>query len=339
MKLSSRFTDLLTIINIKWKNKFFRYVTYSIVTIILFIIVFSLFINLYLAPRDFPINSIFTIAKGAGLTQTADNLYTKNIIRSKFWFKSFSVLFGGLKGIIAGDYDLNKQENAITLAWRFSQGDYSLVPIKITFPEGLNVMEMSKLISQKFLKIDPAIFVKLASSSEGYLFPDTYYLLPNVSSMDIVKIMKETFDKKIITLNNEIISFNKPLADIIKMASIVEEEARTTETRQIVAGILWKRLASGMPLQVDSSFKYINGKGTKDLTLADLKKDSPYNSYTRKGLPPTPITNPGIDTIRDTITPIKTNYLYFLSDKKGEMHYASTYAEHLKNKALYLPAN
>jgi len=92
-----------------------------------------------------------------------------------------------------------------------------------------------------------------------------------------------------------------------------------------------------MPLQVDASFKYINGKGTKDLTLADLKIDSPYNSYLYKGLPPTPISNPGLDSIVATLTPIKTDYLYFLTDKEGNMHYAKTFSEHVFNKQKYLP--
>ena len=109
------------------------------------------------------------------------------------------------------------------------------------------------------------------------------------------------------------------------------------ESRQIVSGILWKRLSLGMALQVDASFKYINGKGTKDLSLADLKIDSPYNSYLYKGLPPTPICNPGLGSIQAALTPTQTAYLFFLTDKTGNMHYAKTYAEHLLNKQKYLP--
>jgi UPF0755 protein len=149
--------------------------------------------------------------------------------------------------------------------------------------------------------------------------------------------MKSNFFDRIKTLDTEISNFDKPLPDIIKMASIVEEEARTFESKQIIAGILWKRLSIGMPLQVDASFKYINGKGTKDLTLTDLKIDSPYNTYVYKGLPPTPIANPGLVSIKATVTPIKTDYLYFLTDRKGVMHYAKTYSEHLANKKKYLP--
>ena len=120
------------------------------------------------------------------------------------------------------------------------------------------------------------------------------------------------------------------------MASILENEARLYESRQIVAGILWKRISLKIALQVDAAFKYINGKTTEDLTLDDLKINSPYNTYNRLGLPPTPISNPGLLAIKAAVNPIKTQYLYFLSDKSGNMNYAITLEEHAENKWKYL---
>ena len=116
----------------------------------------------------------------------------------------------------------------------------------------------------------------------------------------------------------------------------MEEEGRTTDVRRTIAGILWKRLDMGMPLQVDAAFLYINGKTTFQLATSDLTVASPYNTYLNKGLPPTPITNPGLDAISATVTPIKTPYLYYLTDKNGVMHYAATYDGHLANKEKYL---
>jgi UPF0755 protein len=311
-----------------------RLVILSIIIILIITPVF--YIQKITASDDFPMGAVYTIKSGSGLNFLATDLADKNIIRSPFWFKVFSVLIGGTKGIIAGDYVFDNKENVFLVAYRISQGDFYLVPVRITIPEGLNTTEISKLLEPKFTKINSSDFVNLASSSEGYLFPDTYLFLPNIIAEDIIKVMKENFQKRILALNTDIINFKKPLTDIIKMASILELEARTTETRQIVAGILWKRLDLGMPLQVDASFKYINGKTTKTLTSADLKFDSPYNSYLYKGLPPTPISNPGLDSIKASVTPIKTNYLYFLTDDKGNMHYAETYAKHLQNKEMYL---
>jgi UPF0755 protein len=313
----------------KWKLT-----TYSAIFVVVILLI--LFFVSLRAPADFPTGSLYTIEKGTGLNNLALDLFNKKIIKSPFLFKSFSVLLGGTKSIIAGDYVLNNKESAFGLAGRMISGDYQLTLTKITIPEGLNVKEISALLSKKFPNIKQDSFEKLALNQEGYLFPDTYLFLPNTGAETVIEKMKETFQIKIMTLDSSIKKFGKPVSDIIKMASIVEEEGRTTETRQIISGILWKRLSLGMLLQVDSSFKYINGKTTENLTFADLKIDSPYNSYLYKGLPPTPICNPGLDSIRATITPIKTDYLFFLNDKDGKMHYAKTYAEHLQNKELYL---
>lgn len=128
---------------------------------------------------------------------------------------------------------------------------------------------------------------------------------------------------------------NRKISDVIIMASILEGEALPKD-RQVVAGILWKRLSIGMPLQVDATFRYINGKGTYDLTADDLKIDSPYNTYIHKGLPPGPISNPGIDAISASLNPIPTKYLYYLTEKDGTIHYAKTFTEHIANKNKYL---
>jgi len=306
-------------------------------SVVLFVvIVLGLILFALSAPKNFPVSTMYTIKNGVGLSLLSNDLVDKKIIKSPFLFKSFSVLFGGTKGIMAGDYVLAGKQNVISIAYRFSSGDFRLVPVKVTIPEGLNIFEIAKLISEKFPKVDEKSFINTSEKDEGYLFPDTYLFLPNATAEVIIDETKSNFEKRIATLDEEIANFGRPLTEIIKMASIVEEEARTTDTRRVVADILWRRFTMGMPLQVDASFKYINGKGTKDLTLDDLKIDSPYNSYLYKGLPPTPIANPGLDSIKATVTPIKTDYLYFLTDNEGNMHYARTYNEHLLNKQKYL---
>jgi UPF0755 protein len=313
----------------KWKPPIY----YLIALVTIFLIIYFGYLD---SPANFPTNSIYTINKGVGLNMLASDLQKSSIIKSPFWFKSFSVLFGGSKGILAGDYVLNKKQAAIGIAYRFSRGDFRLDHIKITFPEGLNVFEIAKLVAQKFPTISEKTFIELARAHEGYLFPDTYFFLPNVTAQEIIDGMKSNFQIRIKTLEGKTKNSDKSLADIIKMASILETEARTVEARRTIAGILWKRIALGMPLQVDVSFKYINGKVTRDLSLADLKIDSPYNSYLYKGLPPTPISNPGLESIQAALDPIITDYLYFLSDNSGNMYYAKDYDTHLHNKELYL---
>lgn len=291
------------------------------------------------APKNFPLNTIYDLKSGQTLSGVSDDFLKKEIIRSDFWFKSFVYLFTTLEGkIIEGDYTFNKGENVLSVAWRVSHGEMRMMPIKVVIPEGLNSFEIADILSSKLASFDNKVFLENVKKRnlEGYLFPDTYLFLSDIEEIDIIKIMNDNFNNKIKILNEDIKKFGKSLNDVIKMASIIEGEARMSETRRIVSGILWNRLSMGMPLQVDSSFKYINGKTTATLSLDDLKIDSPYNSYTNKGLPPTPISNPGLGVIKDTIMPTKTSYLYFLTDDDGVMHYAVNHNEHINNKEKYL---
>jgi UPF0755 protein len=258
-------------------------------------------------------------------------------VRSPLVLKYLLVLFGGSRGLVAGDYAFEKPENVIVIAWRLSHGKYGIDSVHVTVPEGLNIFETATLIDKHLYKVDSKEFIKIASTSEGYIFPDTYYFLPNTTTVEVFKIMRSRFDEKISEVLPDIYKFKHSLSDVIKMASIVEEEGRTEMTRKMIAGILWKRLSIGMMLQVDAAFQYVNGeKDSAKLSLDDLKIESPYNTYLRKGLPPTPIANPGIASIKATITPISSPYYFYLTDRNGEMHYAVTHDEHVANKNKYL---
>ncbi len=303
-------------------------------------IVFAVFYVLFWsAPKNFPTRSFYDLKSGQTLSVVSNNFLKSNIIKSDFWFKSFAYIFslGNVK-VVAGNYALNKKQSLITLAWRVSHGDLDVIPVKIILPEGLNSFEIANIFSNSLPSFDEKTFMGLVETRklEGYLFPDTYFVMPDMTELEIIELMKDNFDEKIKEVIADINKFGKSESDVIKMASILEEEASTVESRKIVSGILWKRISIDMALQVDSSFKYINGKTTSNLTLEDLKIDSPYNSYTNRGLPPTPISNPGLEAIRDAINPIKTPYLYFLTDNEGKMHYAVSFEEHVENKLKYL---
>ena len=310
----------------------------SIASVTAFILA-TFYILFWAAPKDFPLNTIYDLKSGQTLLIVSDNFKQENIIRSQFWFKSFVYIFSlGHSTIIGGDYAMDDNQNVISLAWRVSHGLLYIVPVKITIFEGTNSFEIADILSKKFPSFDKNVFLNLVQKQnlEGYLFPDTYFIMPNMTEADIIKLMNDNFNEKIKIVSGDISKFGKSESDVIKMASILEEEARTTESREIIAGILWKRIYIGMALQVDSSFKYINGKTTATLTSDDLKIDSPYNSYINRGLPPTPISNPGLESIKATIDPKMTPYLYFLTDKDGNMHYAVTFEEHIANKLKYL---
>jgi len=246
------------------------------------------------------------------------------------------ILFRGEEKIKTGEYFFDKPENTLKIARRLIKGEFDLAPIKVTIHEGLNIYEIAEILDNRFPKFSKEQFIALTKDKEGYLFPDTYFFTPNTQAPNIINVMEKNFQVKIDEMKEEIESSNRPLRDIIKMASIIETEARTSESRKIISGILWKRIEIGMPLQVDVTFKYINGKNSFNLTNDDLKIDSPYNTYVYTGLPPTPIANPGLDSILAAINPTETDYLFFLADKTGETHYASTFDEHIDNKKTFL---
>jgi UPF0755 protein len=208
--------------------------------------------------------------------------------------------------------------------------------ITITIPEGMNVRQIAEVFeTNKLFEADT--FINLAEKDEGYLFPDTYRFYKDSTPEIIISKMKSNFDKKITSdILNEQTAVKKDLKDIVAMASILEEEVKSTEERKIVAGILWKRLSLNMGLNVDSSLTYILGKTSAELTEQDLKNKSAYNTYVHRGLPPTPISNPGLDAILSALHPTTTKYFYYLTGNDGATHYAMTLEEHALNKRKFL---
>ncbi len=208
--------------------------------------------------------------------------------------------------------------------------------ITVTIPEGLNIRQIGDILEKNSL-FSANSFVKLAQKDEGYIFPDTYRFYKNSKPEDVILRMKDHFNKKFTPeLLEETIKEKHTLNELVTMASILEEEVKSTEDRKIVAGILWKRLALGMGLNVDSALTYVLGKSSAELTESDLKLKSPYNTYTNRGLPPTPISNPGMDALLAALRPTATKYFYYLSGKDGTTRYAVTLEEHALNRRKYL---
>ncbi len=275
-----------------------------------------------------------TVTKGQSVKQIAQQFKSQGIIQSETVFTNLIVIFNLDSKIVSGDYVFKDKISTIEVIKRLSRGDYQIQAKKITLIEGLTVREMSMEFASKFYNISAEEFMAAASSSEGYLFPDTYYFPENVRPDEIVQKLKLTFNEKIAE-HPEILRSDKSLRDIVIMASIIEKEA-TTESMQEVSNILWNRIMEGMPLQVDAGFVYERGKHTFELSLDDLKEDSPYNTYVRLGLTPTPISNPGIQALLAAAFPEPTDNFYFLTGYDGEMYYAKTLNEHDANKEKYL---
>lgn len=293
------------------------------------------FLLIFGSKSSFPVGSVMEIKSGESLQSITVKLKEENIISSEVLFRSMVILFGGEKRVIAGDYLLAKKESTFSIARRLVNGNFGIDNVRITIPEGWNVFQIADYLEKNLVFFDKKTFLDLAKDKEGYLFPDTYFVLGSIKSREIIAMMENNFLKRTSSLEEKISKSGYSKKEIIIMASILEGEA-LPEDRNVVAGILWRRLEMGMPLQVDSTFSYINGKNTYELTLDDLKIDSLYNTYKYKGLPPGPINNPGLEAITSALNPIKTKYLYFLTEKDGTIHYAKTFEEHKRNKERYL---
>ncbi len=287
-------------------------------------------------PKNFPANQVITVESGSSLSEIGKFLQEKRVIKYPFFLTNYVISLHREKGVISGDYSFKKPVGVFEVAKIITNGDFGIPAIKVTIPEGTSVLHIPEFFKTGFSKFDASQFALLAKGKEGFLFPDTYFFKSDVTAGNVIKKLEETFSEKTKVLTDDIKNSGKSLKEIITMASIVEEETKTPEDRRIVAGILWKRISIGMALQVDATLAYEVGKSTSELTTADLQKDSPYNTYTRRGLPPSPISNPGLDAILAVLHPTTTKYFYYLSDKKGEIHFAETYAGQLANKALYL---
>lgn len=291
---------------------------------------------LFSAPASFKSPSLVRVKEGTSISAEASALKEQHIVRSAMLVKVLVRLFGGESGLVAGDYFFPGPQNVIRVAHRLAQGDFELDPVKVTIPEGSTVAEVSLILRDKLQFFDWQEFDRLSQGKEGYLFPDTYYFLPTEDPQVVLTMMQNNFNKRLEPLRPAIAASGHTLHEILTMASLLEEEARTSETRKMISGVLWNRIKKGMRLQVDAVFPYIIGKNTFQVTIADLQTDSPYNTYKYAGLPPGPISNPGIVSINAALHPTPSKYLYYLADKNGVTHFSTTYAEHLRKQRLYL---
>ncbi|HVZ76094.1 MAG TPA: endolytic transglycosylase MltG [Candidatus Paceibacterota bacterium] len=288
------------------------------------------------APFNFPVGAYVDIPQGTTLSQAAATLKGRGIIRSEIAFEILVRVFGAERHVIAGEYFFPGKAAVLRVALRLGSGDFEITPARVRVAEGATVQDIANGLAKAIPGFNLSEFERETSGKEGYLFPDTYFFMPGETTQEILGAFSNNFSTHIASIQKQIDAFGKPLSDVIIMASLLEREAPDTQDRRIIAGILWKRIKLGMPLQVDAVFPYIIGKNSLDLTAQDLKVDSPYNTYTHKGLPPGPIANPGLDAILAAVTPISTSYLYYLSDKNGTFHYSATYDQHLAAKVKYL---
>ncbi len=279
---------------------------------------------------------IFVIEKGEGMRQISNDLKSKGLIKDPIVFFLLTKKLGLDTKVQAGTFRINPSMSAYDIAQNLTHGT---LDIWITIPEGKRATEIADILKQNIPTYETSWRTGLIAN-EGYLFPDTYLIPRDADINQIITIMKNNFDTKYENIEN---NSNRTLNEIVTIASLVEREAKHPEDRPLVASVITNRLEIGMALNIDATVQYLLGYQEsekswwkRNLTFNDLKINSPYNTYTNAGLPPSPIANPGIAAIEAAINPAKTDYLYYLSDSDGVNHYAKTLEEHNRNVEKYI---
>ncbi|QQG45626.1 MAG: endolytic transglycosylase MltG [Candidatus Sungiibacteriota bacterium] len=324
------------------------------VFILILIAAAGLIINeVYLPHTKFLNAQTVEIAPGLGPRKIAELLKQNGVIRSRWTFILYTALTGRASDLKPGNYVFFNSAAIPSVVRDLVRGGTN--EIALTIPEGWSTKDIArylesrglgtyhdllKLISVQPPGLDKFDFLKDKPKNaglEGYLFPDTYRVFKNAVPEDIVVKMLENFDKKLgPELRQEISRQGKTTFEIITTASLIEKEVVSDEDRALVSGILWKRLETGVGLQVDATINYITGKKTTKISREETQIDSLYNTYKYRGLPPGPIANPGLSAIRAAIYPQESPYLYYLSTPNGQTIFSTTLEEHNLAKAKYL---
>lgn len=280
----------------------------------------------------------FLILKGTNTSQVADNLGKSGLIRNPFLFKAYMQFSGVSKKIQAGQYKLSSNYSLFKTISEINKGP---IEIWVTIPEGLR----REQIAEKYISVlkppDPEAFrsefLSLTKTKEGYLFPDTYLFPYDATPSVIVSKMLATFDQKISEITQ----------DQLIVASLLERETVNDVEKVVVAGILYKRFKNSWPLQVDATVQYAsatlrckNNLGDcawwQTVTKDDLAISSRFNTYKFTGLPPTPIANAGLASLKAAISPEDSPYWFYIHDSSGVIHYARNLEEHNLNIGKYL---
>ncbi|MDO8657973.1 MAG: endolytic transglycosylase MltG [Candidatus Levybacteria bacterium] len=274
---------------------------------------------------------IFVVHKGEGVREIANSLKKENLIKDPIVFFLLVKKLGLDGKIQAGDFRLSPSMSAIEIAENLTHGT---LDIWVTIPEGKRADEIADILKVKIPTYNETWRIEL-NKNEGYLFPDTYLFPKDADINSIISLMRDIFEKRYSTIpNNNNLSKN----EIVIIASLIEREAKFENDRPLVASVILNRINIGMALQIDATVQYALGFQEnektwwkKNLTKQDLEIDSLYNTYLNTELPPTPISNPGLDVLSAVVNPAITDYLYYISDSSGQNHYAKTIEEHNAN--------
>lgn len=303
----------------------------------------------------------FEIKEGEGVKVIAANLASKKLIENEKFFLYHLWKTKKDAKLQAGAYEISPDMTISQIVDKFTGGKVKVEVVKLTIPEGFTNKKIIDLLRQK----EPAIadeFEEIVQCKclgnadcacdkfskkydflaqipngvdmEGYLFPDTYFIDKEETGATLVSKFLNNFNKKVdANLRAKISTSGKTLHEVVTLASIVEREVPTEEDAKMVAGVFQNRLDTQMALESCATLAYFQGVDKRQFSYEDTRIESPYNTYINPGLPPGPISNPGLTSIRATVEPTDSDFIFFLSNfETGETVYSKTFDEHVINK-------
>lgn len=298
-----------------------------------------------LAPTGPDRETFVEILPGTPTMQIAAELKQQGLIRSKYAFEAARLAKGGT--LKAGEYRFDHPVKMSEVYDRLERGD--VYTLSVTIPEGSNLFDVAQRIEsaklgtkEKFLagaRIDVYLIADLdpgATTLEGYLFPDTYHFARRATTGQMLTAMVKRFRQAADELG-----LRANYHHVVTVASLVERETPVDAERPLVASVFENRLAKEMPLATDPSVIYaalLDGRYRGTIYASDLQADSPYNTYRFAGLPPGPICNPGMASLKAAMNPARTDYLYFVAasaNPSGKSRFSTTLEEHARNVQEY----
>jgi len=298
---------------------------------------------------------IIEIRHGAVASEVSNSLFENKIIRNRIIF-SLAVKSLGLEDKIqAGSYDFDKYSTLFDVLLKLKNAKIrEIAPVEVVFPEGVSIYKMGSILEKNKVKCFEEFrgltetnlvkakardffFLRLVNSDsfEGVLFPDTYIFNTDISFAALADLMLKRFNQVIWVYWQE----NRKKAKLsfyqtLILASIIEKEAAIDSERPVISSVFYNRLKMGMALAADPTIKYVLADPTKKVYIKQLKIDSPYNTYKYKGLPPSPICNPGLSSFKAAMFPSETNYIYFVARKDGSHIFSTSWRGHQKARLL-----
>ncbi len=290
------------------------------------------------------VSYVFTVSRNAETAEIKEKLLSQEYIQGKWFLGPAMFLHGGYGRIAPGGYRIADDMGS----WDIATVLTSPPSLRwVTIPEGLRKEQVADRLQEALTWDDSERLGFLQAEdpepyelTEGFYFPDTYLIpvdeTPDKVARRFVNRFNENFDPLLPALAAQNIRYNTA----IKLASIIQREAAGTHDMPLIAGVLWNRLLLPMKLEVDATLQYMRGDEGEGywapIDVAIKKTDSPFNTYMYPGLPPQPISNPGLDAINAVINPEETDCLFYLHDNDRQIHCSKTYEEHLQNIETYL---